>query len=71
MTNVTISGLTITNTPASAYPNIAVAVIAGSMSNVAFKNITIREQPALVPAFSLWAPYTASGFTMNGTPINA
>jgi hypothetical protein len=71
VTNVTISGLTITNTPATAYTNIGVGVLAGSMSNVVFKNITIREQPALVPVFSLWAPYTASGFTMNGTPINA
>jgi hypothetical protein len=39
------------------------------MSNVAFRNITIIEQPELVPVYSLFASYTASGFTMNGTPI--
>jgi hypothetical protein len=71
VTNVTISGLTITNTPSTAFTNIGVGVIAGSMSNVAFRNITIIEQPELVPVYSLFASYTASGFTMNGRPINA
>jgi hypothetical protein len=74
VTNVTFSGLAITNTPASAYTNIAVAVIAGAMSNVAFRNIAIQQQVASFPYpfLPLGAPsssYTTSGVTMNGTPI--
>lgn len=72
VSNVTVSGLTIANTPQSAYANIGVAAFwAGAPTNVVLNNIAITEQPEVL---ALWSniprsDYTTSGFTMNGRPI--
>jgi hypothetical protein len=72
VTNVTVSNLTIIDTPPSAPSNIAVETIdGGALSNVAFQNIRIQQGTDL-PAISSNAPagsYTASGITMNGQAI--
>jgi len=72
VTNVTISDLTIVDTPPSAQSNIAVgATNGGALNNVAFQNIRIRQGTDL-PAISSNVPagtYTASGITMNGRAI--
>jgi hypothetical protein len=71
VTNVTISDLTIIDTPPSAQSNIAVETTnGGALSNVAFQNIRIRQGTDL-PAISSNVPagsYTASDITMNGRP---
>jgi Right handed beta helix region len=72
VTNVTISNLTIIDTPPSAQSNIAVETTNGGvLSNVAFQNIRIQQGTDL-PAISSNVPagsYTASGITMNGRAI--
>ena len=73
VTNATISDLTIIDTPPSAQSNIAVETTnGGSMSNVAFQNIRIRQGTDL-PAISANVPagsYTATGVTVNGQTIS-
>lgn len=72
VSNVTVSGLTIVDTPKTAYANIGVAAFGASPpTNVVLKDIAITQQPE-IPA--VWAniargSYTTSGFTMNGRPI--
>lgn len=71
VTNVTISNLTIIDTPPSAQSNIAVDTTNGGvLSNVAFQNIGIQQGTDL-PAISSNVPgsYTASGITMDGRAI--
>lgn len=69
---VTISGLTISGTPKSAYRNVGIVVDAGSVSGLKFTNIALQNTQAVpfaktsnVPASS----YTTSGWTLNGAPI--
>jgi hypothetical protein len=72
VSNVTVSGLAIADTPQSAYANIGVAAFwAGPPTNVVLRDIAITEQPEVL---ALWADvarsnYTTSGFTMNGRPV--
>ena len=72
VTNVSVSNLTIADTPPSAQSNIAVGVNrGGTLGNVALRNIQIRQQTDL-PAIYSNAPhdtYTVSDSTMNGAPI--
>jgi hypothetical protein len=70
--NVTISDLTIIDTPPTAQSDIAVETTnGGALSNVTFQNIRIRQGTDLPPAISANVPassYTASDITMNGRP---
>jgi hypothetical protein len=72
--NVTVSDLTIVNTPESAQRIIAVAVNnGGAVSNIALRNIAIEQQSQL-PVLFTNVPretYTLSGITLNGSPYNA
>jgi hypothetical protein len=72
VTDVSVSNLTIIDTPPSAPSNIAVETTnGGAMNNVTFQNIRIQQGTDL-PAISSNAPagsYTASGITMNGRAI--
>jgi hypothetical protein len=72
VSNVTVSGLSIADTPASAVTNIGNAAFwAGPPTNVVLRDIAITQQPEIS---AVWANvarsnYTTSGFTMNGRPI--
>jgi hypothetical protein len=72
VSNVTVSGLTIADTPQSAVANVGVAAFwAGPPTNVVLRDIVITQQPEIS---AVWANiarsnYTTSGFTMNGRPI--
>jgi hypothetical protein len=72
VSNVTVSGLTIADTPQSAVANVGVAAFwAGPPTNVVLRDIAITQQPEIT---AVWANiarsnYTTSGFTMNGRPI--
>jgi hypothetical protein len=73
ITDVTISGLTITATAPTAQRNVAVVMDAGSVSNVRFINIALRNtkltpliRSSNVPAGS----YSATGWTLDGKPIS-
>jgi hypothetical protein len=72
--NVTVSNLTIVNTPESAQRNIAVWVNnGGAVSNIALRNIAVQQQSQL-PVLFANAPretYSLSGITLNGSPYNA
>jgi hypothetical protein len=72
VTNVTVSNLTIIDTPPSAPSSIVVETTdGGALSNVAFQNIRIQQSTDL-PAISSNVPagnYTASGITMNGQAV--
>lgn len=71
-TDVTVSGLTISNTPTSAYRNVGIVVDGGSVSRIAFNNIAIQNTQAVPFAKSANVPagsYTTSGWTLNGVPI--
>jgi hypothetical protein len=72
VSDVTISGLTISGTPSSAQANVGIVVDDGTISKIAYTNIALQntELPPLdispkVPAGS----YTTSGWTLDGTPI--
>lgn len=71
--NVTLSNLTIVNTPESAQRDIAVWVEnGGAVSNIALRNIAVRQQSQL-PVLFANAPrdtYSLSGITLNGAPYN-
>ncbi|MEO3761348.1 right-handed parallel beta-helix repeat-containing protein [Mycobacterium sp. B14F4] len=72
VSDVTVSGLTITDTPKSAVANIGVAAFwAGPPTKVVLRDIAITQQPE---TSAVWANvarsnYTTSGFTMNGRPL--
>ena len=72
--NVTLSNLTIANTPESAQRNIAVWVDSGgAVSNIALRNIAVQQQSQL-PVLVANAPrdtYSLSGITLNGSPYSA
>jgi hypothetical protein len=74
VTNVTISDLTIIDTPPSAQSSIAVeASNGGVLNNVAFRDIRIRQGTGLPAISSANAPAgsnTVSGITMNGRAIS-
>lgn len=74
VTNVSISDLSIIDTPPSAQSNIAVeASNGGALNNVAFRNIRIRQGTGLPAISSSNVPagnYTVSGITMNGRAIS-
>jgi len=72
VSNVAISGLSVSGTPSSAQRNIGVVIDDGTVSNVVYRNIALENTslPALfvspkVPAGSV----TTSGWTLNGSPI--
>ena len=70
--DVTISGLTISNTPATAGQNIGIATAGGTLSNINFHNIAIHQGGDLPVLNSLDAPretYTTTGITLNGAPF--
>lgn len=71
--NVTLSGLTVANTPAAAQRNVGVIIDSGSVSKIAFNNIALQNTTVTplykspnVPAGSVTTP----GWTLNGNPIN-
>jgi hypothetical protein len=70
-TNVAISDITITDTPANAERDIAVWVKdGGRVDGITLRNIAIRGSAAAVPLYSN-APresYLVDGLTVNGTP---
>jgi Right handed beta helix region len=72
-TDVTVSDLTITNTPPSAERNIAVWIKdGGEVNRITLHNIGIRQQTD-VPVIYSDAPratYTTTGITLNGAPFN-
>lgn len=70
--NVTLSGLTVANTPAAAQRNAGVIIDSGSVSKIAYNNIALQNTTVSplykspnVPAGSV----TTSGWTLNGAPI--
>jgi hypothetical protein len=72
LSDVTISGLTISNTPTTAQRNVGIILDSGTLSRIAFNNIALQNttlppfiKSAKVPAGS----YTTSGWTLNGQPI--
>ncbi|WP_123025925.1 carbohydrate-binding domain-containing protein [Mycolicibacterium stellerae] len=72
VTGVTISGLTISNTPTSAYRNVGIVVDAGSVNRIAFNNIALQNTQAVPFAKTsnvAAGSYTTSGWTLNGAPI--
>ena len=71
VSNVTISGVSIVN-PYTPYFNIGNATLdgGGPISNIAYSNISITENPTRPIIYSnVPGSYTATGFTMNGAPI--
>ncbi|UUO01677.1 right-handed parallel beta-helix repeat-containing protein [Mycolicibacterium novocastrense] len=68
--NITVSDLTITATPSSARQNITVLANGGSVDNVVFRDIRIRQDGELSAIYSNAPPgsYTATGVTVNGKP---
>jgi hypothetical protein len=75
VSNVTIENLTLVNTPATAYTNVALVSQGGTLSNITFRNIAIWQPvPTFpLPFFTMGAlpgTYTATGFTVNGQPVN-
>jgi hypothetical protein len=73
VSNVTVENLSIVNTPPSSYTNVGLYTQGGTLSNIAFRNIAIRQPiPTLPLPFYTNAPtgtYTATGFTVNGVPV--
>jgi hypothetical protein len=69
--NVTISGLTVADTPANAQRNAGIVVTAGSVSGIAYTDIALINTtlPPLVKAGVSAGSYTTSGWTLNGAPI--
>jgi len=71
-TDVTLSDLTITNTPPNAERNIAVWVKdGGEVNRITLRNIAVRQQTN-VPVIYSDAPretYTTTGITLNGAPF--
>jgi hypothetical protein len=68
--NVTVSNLAISGTAETAERNVGVVVDAGSAGNIAFRDIALQRTN--LPAVDGNMPrsdYTASGFTLDGTPI--
>jgi hypothetical protein len=72
-TDVTVSDLTITNTPPSAERNIAVwTEDGGDVNRITLRNIAVRQQTD-VPVIYSNAPrttYTTTGITLNGAAFN-
>jgi hypothetical protein len=71
VSNVTISNLSILNTPQYATRSTGIIVDAGRVSGIVLKNISLTN--SALPAFYTNAPagsYTVSGYTYNGNPIN-
>jgi len=69
---VTVSGLTISDTPASANRNVGIMLDAGSVNGVALNNIALQNTQAAPFEKSPRVPgggYTTSGWTLNGAPI--
>jgi hypothetical protein len=72
LSDVTVSGLTIANTPTSAYRNVGIVVDGGSIGRIAFNNIALQNTKAVPFAKSSNVPagsYTTSGWTLDGRPI--
>jgi hypothetical protein len=70
--DVTISGVTVSNTPPSAGQNIGIATAGGTLSNINFRNIAIQQSGDLPVLQALDAPretYATTGITLNGTPF--
>jgi Right handed beta helix region len=73
VSDVTVSGLTISDTPAVAHHNIGIGTAGGALSNINFENIAIRQSGDLPVLYALDAPretYRATGITLNGAPFN-
>jgi hypothetical protein len=72
VTNVTMSDLSIVDTPASAQRNITVeSNSGGTLGDIAFQNIQIQQQQPALPAIYSNAErgaYTASGIMVDGQP---
>ena len=69
--DVTISGLTIVATSASAQRNVAIGVDAGTVSNIKISNITLKNT-TLAPLIRWNVPasaYTTSGWILDGKAI--
>jgi DUF971 family protein len=70
VTNVTVSDLAISSTAATAQRNVGVVVDAGDAGNIAFRDIHLERTD--LPAIDGNMPrgdYSASGFTLDGSPI--
>jgi DUF971 family protein len=68
--NVTVSNLAISTTAVSAQRNVGVVVERGGAGNIAFRDINLERTD--LPAVDGDMPrgdYTASGFTLDGSPI--
>ena len=72
LSDVTISGLTISNTPSSAQRNVGIILDSGTLSRIAFNNIALQNTnlpPFMKSAKVPTGSYTTSGWTLNGSPI--
>ena len=70
--NVTVSNLTISNTPETAQKNIGIWVTGGAVEGIRLQNIAVQQGTEL-PVFWSNAPraaYTVTGVTLNGTPYD-
>lgn len=68
--NVTVSNLAISSTALTAHRNVGVVVEAGGAGNIAFRDIHLERTD--LPAVDGNMPrgdYTATGFTLDGSPI--
>jgi hypothetical protein len=71
--DVTVSGLTISDTAAVAGQNIGVATAGGTLSNINFNNIAIQQGgdlPAINTLDVSPESYTATGITLNGAAVS-
>ncbi len=70
--DVTISGLTIANTPTTATRNVGILVEGGAVSGISLTDISLQNT-RLTPLVKYKVPagsYTASGWTLDGRPIS-
>jgi hypothetical protein len=73
VSDVTIAGVTISNTPPTAGQNIGIGTAGGTLSNINFRNIAIQQGGDLPVLQSLDTPrgsFTTTGFTLNGAPYS-
>jgi hypothetical protein len=72
VSNVTVAGVTIANTPTSAHRNVGIVLTNGAVNGIAFNNIALQNTtlpPLLVTSNVPASSYTTSGWTLNGIPI--
>jgi hypothetical protein len=72
--DVSISGLTISDTPPAGHHNIGIGTAGGTLSNINISDIAVQQGGDLPVLFTLDAPretYSVTGLTLNGAPYAA